>query len=343
MSYPVSKAKSLGKQLVNNVVDMTGLFERRIKQLESEPCWIVITYHRVLDDYAKDPFALGMVTQKQDFKAQMQLLKQHFDIRQANDVIAATKAGETLNKPTVSITFDDGYLDNLNNALPILQELQLQATLYVATGGLDTAQMLWWDRVIYAIHQSSANTLDVRNLDITGCDSPLELSPPNKKRSVETLLDGLWTTDLSRCMRAVDAIEDQLNVTTNQHWAPRMSSEQLRSFQQAGMEIGAHSIHHHDMSQLDQTRLQQELSESKSTLETLLDKPVTGFAYPAGRHSEVVIESTRAAGYEYAMSTIRGFNHSPIQNQYAIQRMVIGDNDVKDFKRCFAELAGNMR
>lgn len=343
MSTPIAMAKSLSKGLLNNAVDIAGVFERRAQRLNKKPCWIVITYHRVLeDDHPFDPFELGMCTRKRDFKAQLELLKQHFDIRKANDVITACREGVPLSKPTVSITLDDGYQDNYDIALPILRELQLQATLFVATGGMGSSQMLWWDRVIYAVHQTHATSLDLSDFNIPGCDSPLALSPPLKKQSLECLLDGLWATSHSSCSNAVEEIEQQLGVTADPQWAPRMGPDQLQAFYKAGMEIGAHSVNHHDMSQLDKNSLHHELLEPKRTLETLLGAPVTGVAYPAGRHSDTVLEASKNAGYDYAMSTLRGFNSSPLAAPYAIQRMVIGNNDLKDFKRCFSELAAQL-
>lgn len=343
MSAPIAKAKTLGKGLVNTAIDATGLFERRVQRLQNVPCWIVITYHRVLeDDHTFDPYELGMCTRKRDFEAQLQLLKQYFDIRKANDVIAACHAGDALSKPTVSITFDDGYLDNYDVALPILRELELQATLFVATGDLGSAQMLWWDRVIFAIHQASAASLDLRGFEIPGCDRPIALSPQHKKQALESLLNGLWAASYSSCINAVGEVERQLGVSGDSKWAPRMGPEQLRAFSNEGMEIGAHSINHHDMSDLDEASLQHELREPKRALEALLDVPVTGLAYPAGRYSDAVIAASKSAGYDYAMSTVRRFNNDPLENSYAIRRMVIGNNDLKDFKRCFSGLAAQL-
>jgi len=296
----------------------------------------------VLDDYSKDPFKLGMCTQKHDNRSQVQLLKQNFDIRTADDVITSCAGGNALSKPTVSITFDDGYQDNLDNALPILQEFKVPATLFVATGSMETTQMFWWDRVIFAVHQAEADTLDLTDFNIQGCNIPLPLSQHHKKQSLETLLGGLWATNYPTCMRAVQEIERQLSATVDRQWAPRMNPEQLQAFHNAGMEIGAHSISHHDMTLLEDTSLNRELVEPKAALEELLGESVSGFAYPAGRLSDCVLETTRKAGYKYAMSTVRGINQWPLSDQYVIERMVVGDNNLKDFKRCLSELAGKI-
>jgi peptidoglycan/xylan/chitin deacetylase (PgdA/CDA1 family) len=47
---------------------------------------------------------------------------------------------------TLSITFDDGYRDNFDNAAPILERLGLPATFFVATGFIGTDEVAWWDR-----------------------------------------------------------------------------------------------------------------------------------------------------------------------------------------------------
>ncbi len=53
----------------------------------------------------------------------------------------------TLPPRAVALTFDDGYLDTLTNAGPILSRHGLPATCFVATEGLEGPHVFWWDRL----------------------------------------------------------------------------------------------------------------------------------------------------------------------------------------------------
>ncbi|MEN9935889.1 MAG: hypothetical protein RLZZ387_2468 [Chloroflexota bacterium] len=82
-----------------------------------------------------------------------------------------------------------------------------------------------------------------------------------------------------------------------------MSWEQLAALRDAGMEIGAHSVSHPDLTTLDAAELARQVGEVKAVLEARLGVRVTSFCYPAGRYAPHVVEAARAAGYESATTT----------------------------------------
>ncbi|MBO0745861.1 MAG: polysaccharide deacetylase family protein, partial [Candidatus Dormibacteraeota bacterium] len=89
-----------------------------------------------------------------------------------------------------------------------------------------------------------------------------------------------------------------------------MRSWQLRAINQAGIEIGAHTFNHLDLTTLSPAQVQNELGPPKATLEKLIGKPVLDFAYPAGRYNSSVVAAVQAAGYESAVTTQPGTTHA---------------------------------
>src|SRR6202008_4899171 len=75
--------------------------------------------------------------------------------RLVDDIIA----GRTPAAGTVCITFDDGYLDNLTVAAPILEKHGLPATLFLATGYIERAETQWSDRLYWAFSQATSQSL----------------------------------------------------------------------------------------------------------------------------------------------------------------------------------------
>ncbi|WP_242608660.1 polysaccharide deacetylase family protein [Actinomadura formosensis] len=103
---------------------------------------------------------------------------------------------------------------------------------------------------------------------------------------------------------------------------PLMTADQLRTVAGAGMEIASHGRHHVSLPETDATELREELEESRAVLESIVDAPVTGFAYPYGHATAREIEAVRAAGYEHACD-IRPAEPS----RHALPRTYVGDRD----------------
>ena len=87
---------------------------------------MVLFYHRVADDATN---AWTMSTAK--FAHQMRWLQKHFDLISLED--SQQRIRTTNHRPSVSITFDDGYGDNCDFALPLLIKMQIPCTYFVTT------------------------------------------------------------------------------------------------------------------------------------------------------------------------------------------------------------------
>jgi peptidoglycan/xylan/chitin deacetylase (PgdA/CDA1 family) len=137
-----------------------------------------------------------------------------------------------------AITFDDGYADTVELALPALLRFGHSATCYVVSQRVGQHNI--WDADRLGVHKSL------------------------------------------------------------------MNEDQLRQWNAAGMEVGAHSRSHPHMTSCDDASLWAEVAGSKADLEAFLQAPVTQFCYPYGSYDERVVEAVRAAGYEAATTTRRG-------------------------------------
>ena len=88
--------------------------------------------------------------------------------------------------------------------------------------------------------------------------------------------------------------------------ATLMGVDEMRTWVDAGMEVGSHTCSHADLNQLSLAEARHELLQSKSDLENLLQKPVTQFCYPYGHFSPEHEALVSQAGYEAATTTHRG-------------------------------------
>ena len=100
---------------------------------------LILFYHRVTERDI-DPFEQCLAPEW--FEAQMNWLSEWAKVVPLDEMVARAKRDQ-LERHMISITFDDGYVDNLQTALPILEKYQLPATFFITTGNEN--QPFWWD------------------------------------------------------------------------------------------------------------------------------------------------------------------------------------------------------
>lgn len=333
----VKSLKTLAKAVISPLVDATGLYERRIHEAVAVPGgWTIAMYHRVIDDAALDPFGLGMCVMRDRFEQQMRYLRSAFNILSVGEAVRRLEAGEALPERCLSITFDDGYLDNLTHAMPVLEGLQVPFTIYVPTGGLDAGEMLWWDRVIATMAATDKPALDLAEAGLSATPEPVPLTGLARAAAVDRVLDQLWALDMPAATAAVDRIERVLGSSGREKTlARRLSPAQVRDLHRRGVEIGAHSVHHPNLSLACDELSRREMQESRRYLEALLQAPVTGFAYPGGRMRSVTARIAQEVGFAYALSTDTGVNQPP-HDRLRLKRIGMPDAGLADFRRAFS-------
>ena len=89
-----------------------------------------------------------------------------------------------------------------------------------------------------------------------------------------------------------------------------VSAAEARQLDAYGIEIGAHTVDHVDLTRLSQAQLGFEVAGSKASLEAILGHPVLDFCYPSGRFDARVVAAVAAAGYQSATTTQEGAVHS---------------------------------
>jgi peptidoglycan/xylan/chitin deacetylase (PgdA/CDA1 family) len=107
---------------------------------------------------------------------------------------------------------------------------------------------------------------------------------------------------------------------------------EVRSLDDAGWEIGSHTMSHPHLTELDDRRLRDELSNSRAEIERRLERPCTSLAYPFGDCDRRVARAARDAGYEFAATLLpRPIPRSP---RWMWPRLVVSRDDSDDrFRR----------
>jgi peptidoglycan/xylan/chitin deacetylase (PgdA/CDA1 family) len=192
------------------------------------------------------------------------------------DVAAMRLRSASLPARAAAITFDDGYADNVSNALPVLLHHRIPATFFISTAFLDGGRM-WNDSVIEALRRTHRREFDDR---ATGLGVlPLETLAQRRAAIDAVLTHAKYLEPAQRKMR-VKQIED----CTGAHLPNdlMMRSDQLLALRDAGMQIGAHTVSHPILEKITDAQARREIFSSQDVLQTHLDLPVTLFAPTEG-------------------------------------------------------------
>jgi peptidoglycan/xylan/chitin deacetylase (PgdA/CDA1 family) len=260
---------------------------------------LVLIYHRVLP--ARDPL-LPDEPDAAGFAAQLDVIGSLFNVLPLAEAVRKLRAGQ-LPARAVCITFDDGYANNCEVALPILKSRGMPATVFVAPGFLSGGRM-FNDTVIEALRRAPAE-LDLTRDGFGRYDLP---DAAARVRAITAILPVLkYLPQAERIRRATTIAE---RVGADLPGDLMMTEEQVRRLHRGGITIGAHTVNHPILANVDDATARREIVESKARLEQMIGAPVTTFAYPNGGPArdytgrDVVL--AREAGFEVAVSTAWG-------------------------------------
>src|SRR3984893_1167274 len=178
-------------------------------------------------------------------------------------------------------TFDDGYRDNRDFALPIMREFDAPFTVYVASDFAQNTGNLWW--VLLETVIAKATTVEA---DIDGRAVRIDTSTPAAKHAAfERLHDWL------RALPGRDDLAREIGKLCARHGVDQaaicrelcLSWDELKPFAAEPLVgIGAHTITHCNLAQQPEEIASQEMATSRARIESALQRPVVHFAYPYG-------------------------------------------------------------
>jgi peptidoglycan/xylan/chitin deacetylase (PgdA/CDA1 family) len=260
----------------------------------------VLIFHRVLP--AQDPLFPDEVDADR-FNEICGWLKDWFNILPLDEAIARLKAG-TLPTRAACITFDDGYADNCQIALPILQKHGLTAAFFIATGYLNGGRM-WNDTVIEAVRRTALDEFPLHDLLGSSFANVRVNSVEEKRSAIAALIDRIKYEPVAQRDELTGRLAQVARVSPPVDLM--MTSDQLRAMRLTGMVIGAHTVSHPILAKLDRATARAEIAQGKLFLEDVLGERIGLFAYPNGRpqvdYTEESVAVVRELGFDAALST----------------------------------------
>lgn len=286
-----------------------------------QPRAMILMYHGVGKPEV-DPWSLFVTPET--FADHMQVVTEIGTPMTLTELGEAHRSG-TVPDRAIAVTFDDGYLNNLTQATPILERFAVPATVFAIVNPISEGREFWWDELGALLLRPGQLPSE---LEIPDGQLPLDVGPGANYTESDFQADhsyregvgvpseriGLYTRAWERLMPlrhdvrndALTQMAAQLGATVEHrdNYVP-VTPDQLQEMDRTIVDVGAHTMSHPLLPKLSPKQQQFEIFESKRMLENQLGRPVTTFSYPFGGRNTATIEAARRAGFDFACTTVQ--------------------------------------
>jgi peptidoglycan/xylan/chitin deacetylase (PgdA/CDA1 family) len=255
----------------------------------------------------------------QGFERQLRRLARMGTVVPLAPALRSLATGQPLPPRAIALTFDDGYRDNLEVGVPVLERLGLPATFFLVPGILSGTVRPWWETVAWAVAHTGKAAIgwDGETLPVGGRAGP---------RTLGRLADQLKRLDQAARRRAVAELLERLEPDGEPDLRGLfLDWDGARELLRRGFAVGAHTMDHAILARETPKAQLEDLVESRRRLQAELDAPVDLLAYPNGGPADydaATVDAARRAGYSHALTARSGWN-SAATPVFEVRRVVL--------------------
>ena len=268
---------------------------------------LILGYHRVVENFAEVARRemASMLISRAMFERHLDCIGRSFRFVSLDQIAERFAAGVPFTEPVAAVTFDDGYRDVYEHAVPVLRRKGIPATMFVVTDLIGQPAWQLHDRLYHLIDKAFAQWQHPRRrlfelLNELNIPAPAVFRSRSAVRSsmsaTATLLPVLSQFDLGRLIGGLEA-----TVGNGTAYIPQtLTWDMIRELHAGGFTIGSHTKTHASLPMEAAEVVAAELEESKRELEGHLGERIAHFAYPGGHFTLPVVEALNRAGYRFA-------------------------------------------
>lgn len=297
--------KQLLKQVARRFVWPAGYalgLERHLAPKGSKKC-AILCYHGVAPE-ASYPFN-GRHIDQDTFEQHLIYFKKHFVVDTLANVFALYQTGKTPEKPTIAITFDDGYLNNYQYALPLLEKYACPATFFVSgIAAVREGEILWPDYIDLIRDMGGSDGVEYGDYRFRKVGD-LGFADPDQGMDGYTFIKHLGLEARQAMFTKIAAQYDTAAAKrlASPVYQQLMTPAQIRQAAASPfIEIGGHGHRHFNLAYIDPEEAREELQRSKEALEAVTGQPVQSIAFPDGNYDARVKDIATELGYRHMLA-----------------------------------------
>jgi peptidoglycan/xylan/chitin deacetylase (PgdA/CDA1 family) len=281
--------------------------------------WSILAYHRVAEPET-DPW--NLCVSPQSFEQQLEVLRATCQCMHLGELVEGALTND-LPERAVALTFDDGYADNLTCAADVLERYEVPATVFLATGYVDSEREFWWDE-LERIFLQPGTLLPALELTIGptrhrwhlegaaeyGIESFRQCRRWKVRQKAPTKRHEIYK-EIYRLLRSLSAADRETVLAQLRAWAgvPQearathraLSASEVNDLvRRPWLEVGAHSVDHLELPGLADDEKYRQIAQSKADCERMAGREISAFSYPFNLLDENSKAFVRASGMRLA-------------------------------------------
>lgn len=291
----------------------------------------ILMFHRVAQE-SFDPW--GLAVSPDNFANQLEWIARNRIALRLTEFVERNRAGK-LPHDAIALTFDDGYACNATSAFPLLERLEIPATVFLPVELIHRQAEFWWDELeqIVLDQESRSLRLDEHSIELG------ETHPADKEWLFEhaprtprqQAYFRLWSLLRRRSPAGLEAGMQQLREQTLAPARPReshrpLNPDEIRSIQSEFVEFGSHSLTHPSLPHLHPEEKEHQIKQSRIRCAKLVGVDPQSFAYPFGAYDAESAQLVEDTGFLCACTVTPGFVAGRA-NPFALPRIFVGDWD----------------
>jgi len=283
---------------------------------------LILMYH----DFAPNGQAVeaGRLLQERvtfsQFESHIKAVKNNYRVVTVEQAVKEIKYGGGLKENSVAITFDDGYRSNYDVVFPLLKKYDIPVTVYLPIDWIEDRISFWWDDFADIVQAANLDPVEpkmIKNMLGEKIRLPLiNINNQYKNRlhffdAVSMALMQMPDQERSEMINALKKIILPKGNYRRRELQP-MTWEQIKDMADNGIEFGAHTLSHINLSHADPEKAVREIEGSKKEIEGKLGKEIKGFAYPYGYdppgYERKIVPLLKELKFDYACTSWWGNN-----------------------------------
>ena len=294
------------KRAVLDIARRTGVL-RAVGATFGSDRLTVLAYHRITDhtDPAFSTYAGNVSAGLEEFARQMDWVSARFQPVGIDDVAAAVEGRASLPKRPLLVTFDDGYADNHESALPILRERGIPAALFLTTDVVGTRTGFWWDRAAWCFRNTQQIEADLPGI------GPASWESGDTGAVARRWIEAMKVVPEDRKLAALGDLPAALGVSVPDDAFDGLvlTWDEVRAMTVGGVAMEAHTLTHPILTRVGPDEARRQIEGSRDRVEAETGRRPVGLAYPNGQPGDVdeaVRSIVAEAGFSVAFTLAPG-------------------------------------
>lgn len=273
----------------------------------------ILLYHRVTE---LDSDRFDLAVSQENFNAQIQYISEKKIPIGLMELVQRITAGKSIDN-LVCVTFDDGYSDNYENALPILEYWNVPATVFITSSAIESKEEFWWDLLEKVFYENACN-LDSLRYKGNGLSINCNFTKRNWKSIFSKHFDlrtdafNRLHTQLLGCSletkkEVISRLIEERGMSLDQRVTHRtLSSKQFEKLSNSPLiEVGNHTANHPMLSMCSEEVIVDEVLSCNQLIKKITGCSPRIFSLPHGKQNKTVIETVKNTGMEVICTSVQ--------------------------------------